>query len=261
MELLKLSKKFKNIERKFEIRLDPDKHTIIRVDGHKFHKYTKQFSSPFDTRISYALFESAKEVVKRLSNVIRFFYIQSDEISFYIPPKDYFTMILDWQDVFIPYNLRTMKLSSLISSFVTAHFNSIINNTPQYVFEHMEQLYNKFKFRNGKFTTSQIKHYAMFDCRVFSLDSVKDVEEYFTWRRIDAIRNSKNQFSYAYLSHKQTLNLSSNERVKLVAKLYNQNYCDLPEYIKVGMPVSINKRINFGFKNVIDFNQSFKELL
>jgi len=122
-----LSTKFKSVERNYERYLNPHKYTIVRLDGHKFHKYTSMyFSSPFDYRIPLALYKATMDICEYISKITAFFYIQSDEVSLFIPDVEFFTEEKGLQDVYYPYNLRVQKLTSLLASFLTAHFNYFV---------------------------------------------------------------------------------------------------------------------------------------
>jgi len=250
--LTKFVQKFKNIETQYERKLNPQFHTIIRIDGYKFHRYTKKyFTFPFDLRIPLALYYTAKYIVEKLSKVIVFFYIQSDEISLYIPPSNYFIDIKGWQDIPKVYNGRIQKIISLLPSFTTGKFNEIIVKlTNDNKLLNYQQIFNsKFRFNKLRFNWEIPDEPAYFDGRVFQLETLDDVKDYFTWRRIDAIRNSKNQFAYGFMSYKETLNMSSNERIQIVYEKFGYDYTKLPRLFKVGLPICIDK----DFKEKFDF--------
>ena len=249
-QLLELGQKFKQIESKYEQKLDSEKFTIIRLDGHKFHKWTKQLEKPFDIRIILAFANVISYLHERLGPIMRFAYAQSDEVSLILFPRSYVIEVDDLQDLFLPYNLRIQKLTSLLASFTTTKFYENFKAVTKESVKRKQQ-YIKNMFDPNKEVEFNIPDYPPnFDCRVFQLDSIEDVTDYIKWRRIDAIRNSKNMFAYYFLSHKQCLNLSSNERIQLVKEKFGADYYLLPSYFKVGLPVNFDKNnhlITFGF--------------
>jgi tRNA(His) 5'-end guanylyltransferase len=87
-----------------------------------------------------------------------------------------------------------------------------------------------------------------FDCRVFQLENIEEVNKYLQWRRVDAIRNSKNSFCRLFMSHKEMKDKSSKECVESVKDKYD--WYTLPTMIKRGVFV-LNPNTHFQF----DFNE------
>jgi len=248
--LSELGRRFKEIESKYEQKLNPEKFTVIRLDGHKFHRWTKQLEKPFDIRIILAFVNVINYLHKRLGPIMRFAYAQSDEVSLILFPRSYVIKTDDLQDLFLPYNLRMQKLVSLLASFTATEFHK---NFKAVTKESVRKIQHSIKemFDSNSQVEFNIPNYPPnFDCRIFQLDSMDDVAEYIKWRRIDAIRNSKNMFAYYFLSHKQCLNLTSNQRIQMVKEKFGADYYLLPSYFKVGLPMNFDKHnhlVTFGF--------------
>jgi len=264
-----LGARFKVYEGQYESKLDPDKYTIIRLDGYKFHKYTdRYFSKPFDIRMPISLILASLSLNKHFSNIAQFIYIQSDEVSLFIPNRSWFINEQEYQDIAYPFGLRVQKITSLFSSLLTTYFNYYLSLTTKNIklLRYQRSFLKQYKFPKGEFKWIEPTTMANFDCRVFQVESLDLVKEYFAWRRIDAIRNSKNQFAYSFYSHKQTMNLSSNERIAMVKLEFGVDYYSLPEFIKVGVVYdeTDDKRWfkEFGFNSMTfeDLKSRFPEL-
>jgi len=70
----------------------------------------------------------------------------------------------------------------------------------------------------------------MFDCRVALVTDINDVDtviEYFTWRRLDAIKNSKNVFVQQFLSVKELYGISSGKAIEIVKERFGMDYYEL----------------------------------
>ena len=66
-----------------EQRIPHDEHIILRIDGHKFSKFTKGFKRPYDKILRDSMIETTKDLVREFGAVTG--YTQSDEISLVIP--------------------------------------------------------------------------------------------------------------------------------------------------------------------------------
>jgi len=59
---MNLDKRMKQYEKDYDNRIEYNKHLLIRLDGHKFSKFTKNLDKPFDE-----LFKSYDRYYKRFS--------------------------------------------------------------------------------------------------------------------------------------------------------------------------------------------------
>lgn len=127
---------FRHYESASEQVLPKDLPIIARVDGSCFSNLTEEhFAKPFDSRFEELMNAAARGVMEYCTQA-EFAYIQSDEISFLLPPTE---------DPFL--GGRTQKLSSLLAAKASAVFTQ--------------------NFSSGT---------AAFDCRAFVLPKHKATE-------------------------------------------------------------------------------------
>lgn len=93
---------------------------VARVDGHNFSTLTEGFSKPFDSEFEEMMDEAAKAVFEYCTQS-ELAYIQSDEISLYIPPSD---------DPFLAN--RTQKIASLLASHAGSEFTTLLGEPAQF---------------------------------------------------------------------------------------------------------------------------------
>ena len=124
-------------EKKYDTKIEPNEHIIVRLDGHKFSTFTKDFYKPFDNIIGNAMKQVTIDLVLKFNASTG--YTQSDEITLFIP----FT---EREHIF---NGRIQKLNSLITSFTTTKFN-------EYIQKHK-------------------KVSALFDCRIYGVYTKYDL--------------------------------------------------------------------------------------
>jgi len=94
---------------------------IIRVDGKNFSKVTRKLSRPYCHKMMRTMQETMLYVARDLGGCV-FAYTQSDEISFVLRNDQE----LDTEPWF---GNRTQKLSSVVASMTTYHFNNLVNNS------------------------------------------------------------------------------------------------------------------------------------
>merc|ERR1719238_1320300 len=78
-----LATRMKDYEHATESNLDRTKPYLMRLDGHCFSKFTKQFQKPYDTRIYNAMVKATADLVTYFSCTTGF--TQSDEITLVFP--------------------------------------------------------------------------------------------------------------------------------------------------------------------------------
>ncbi len=93
-----------------ELMLTGADHLIIRLDGNSFSKFTKSMNKPFDSSFEKAMNDAAKAVLDYCDGAI-LAYVQSDEISIWISPKQPFL------------NNRCQKIASLCAATATLAFS------------------------------------------------------------------------------------------------------------------------------------------
>jgi len=222
---MKLGDRMKNYEKQTRIYIPKEQYIIIRVDGHKFSKFTKGFEVPFDDVFSNAMIETTKFLMKRFNAVTG--YKQSDEITLVIPPS------FDKRGNNQIFGGRVDKIASLAAAFAT-------------------QKFNKELFRSGKYPDKVFK--ASFDGRVFGVDSEEEAFNTVLWRIRDAEKNSRSIFASTFCSHKDLLNKTGEEKIKFCLKNTGKNWNDLEDGYKYGFLVK--KEL---FKKEVIFERNGKE--
>lgn len=193
--------KFKQLEREFEMRLDKNKFFGIRLDGRAFHTFTKGFNRPYDMELMNIMDEAVKRVITDVLPEALFGYTQSDEITVYVAPNEHGHV----------FNGKVQKIVSVAASTVSA-------------------------------VLAQNYGYGMipaFDGRVFQLDSLDEIHENLTWRRLDARKNAITMAAHALYGHKKLEGVSTRERIEM---LQGTEFERLPEGFMNGRivrPVSV----------------------
>lgn len=190
-------------EKKYDTKIEPNEHIIVRLDGHKFSTFTKDFYKPFDNIIGNAMKQVTIDLVLKFNASTG--YTQSDEITLFIP----FT---ERKHI---YNGRIQKLNSLITSFTTTKFN-------EYIQKHK-------------------KVSALFDCRIYGVYTKYDVFSEFLDRMRNAEKNSRSVFAQTYCPHKSLQNLNGKEQVDLCRNKFGKNWDEIEERYKYGVLVKKEK--------------------
>jgi tRNA(His) 5'-end guanylyltransferase len=209
---MKLEDRQKQHENKYRIYIPKEEYIVIRIDGHKFSKYTKAFKKPFDSILSKCMIETTKELMRRTNAVTG--YTQSDEITLILKPsfKD---------DVNNQIHAgRIDKIVSLVASYATQVFNKTMFELLDYTKEQPNM--------KSRFLT------ATFDARAFGVDSIEAFNS-ILWRMRDAEKNSKSMFAMAYCSHKSLLNKNAQEQIDFCLKTTGKNWNDIDECYKYGI--------------------------
>ena len=232
---------FKNLEYKCltyrsltDYKILPNSNVIVMVDGRAFSKLIKKrFSRPFDDDFVNMMNETAKYVCQNVEGC-KIAYVQSDEISFLITDYD-----KPETDAFFGY--RLCKLQSIIASLATAEFNR------QFICYNM--------FHNKSVVTKNIEDeikklkLAEFDCKAWPVPTSNDAFAWFLYRQIDCIRNSKQQTAQTWLSHKELLNLDTDQQIAKLRETKGIDWEDFDNGVKYGrfvvqQVVHMSKTIN-----------------
>jgi len=222
---LKIGDNIKRLEFESEAVILPDNAMCVRIDGHKFSKFTKSLNKPFDNVFSVAMIETTKDLLKEYQCSIG--YTQSDEITLVIPAVKSRTDDRSYTHIL---GGRTQKLVSLIASFCTIRFNFHLRE--QAKFQGAE---DRFK---GKLDI------AYFDARVFYLPD-EYIEEAVLFRKIDCMRNSKQAFASTYCSHKELMNKKSIEQVEYCKEKTGNDFDLVPDKYKYGVYIKKEQYIKF----------------
>ncbi|MFO7567564.1 MAG: tRNA(His) guanylyltransferase Thg1 family protein [Enhygromyxa sp.] len=175
-----------------------------RIDGKRFSRFTVGLERPYDERLSRLMIEVTKELVEH--SHARIGYTQSDEISLLLHADSFGSQVfLDG---------RVQKLTSILASMATAHFNALL---PRRIPE-----------KAGKL--------ALFDCRVWTLPSREEAANVFLWREQDATKNSISMAARAHYSHRE---LDHKNAAEMQEMLFQKgvNWNDYPAFFKRGTVV------------------------
>lgn len=153
---------------------------IIRVDGHCFSTFTRQFEKPYDMRIIDAMNAATVKLVEDFHALIG--YTQSDEITIVLPCNT---------EIF---GRKCQKLASLAASTATVAFYNCLSHTGYC----------------GKL--------PVFDARTFGLPNLDEVANCLIWRERDAIKNSISNVARKFYSDKELLNKNSDDKIKMMAE-------------------------------------------
>ena len=208
-------------EKRFEQLIKYDEYIIIRIDGHKFSKFTKKFKKPFDSLLSTVMEKTMKDVFERFGAITG--YQQSDEITLVIKP----IFSIDKEEIRNDqiFSGRTQKIASLVSSFTTMRFNYWFRDE-----------FLKLAI-DDEYKVNVEKHLdcAWFDARVFGVPTKELACDVIFWRYIDAVRNSKSMFAQAYCSHKSLLNKTSSEQVDFCRDSTGHDWYAVEDRFKYGI--------------------------
>lgn len=159
--------------------LIPNLPICVRVDGRAFHTFTRGMNRPYDERMSKAMIETMKYLVKKTDACIG--YVQSDEISL---------VLSDTKDPL--FGGRVQKLTSIIAAMATAKFN--------------DEIHKSFPD----------KPLAEFDCRVWNVPNRTEAANTILWREFDATKNSISMAARSVYSDNQLLNKNSSEKQEML---------------------------------------------
>lgn len=181
--------------------IDPEKPFCVRLDGKAFHTYTKGLKRPYDKRLSDAMVQTMNYLMEKTE--ARLGYTQSDEISLV------FYKLNPSQQQYL--GGRVQKMTSIFAAMATAKFNQLVSLT----------------------IPEKVDTLALFDARVWSVDSLNDAAEVIVWRQEDAIKNAISMAAHSEFSNKELHKKNSKEKIEMLASkgLMWDNY---PEFFKSG---------------------------
>lgn len=155
-------------------------YPIIRVDGHCFSTFTRQFNKPYDMRIIDAMLAATIKLVDDFHALLG--YTQSDEITIVLPPDT---------EIF---GRKCQKLATLAASTAAvAFYNSLVR-------------------------TGYCGKLPAFDARTFGVPNADEAANCIVWRERDAIKNSISNVARKFYSDKELLSKNSDDKIKLMAE-------------------------------------------
>lgn len=165
-------------------------YLIVRVDGRAFHTLVKELGvkRPLSLEFAENMWDVAGACFTALQGCL-LAYVQSDEISLV-----YSTVDGSW-----PFNGRTQKILTVLASTASSTFSQ-----------------NLLAVLNDDRKTSSAMRRIAFDARLMLLDSLKEVEGYLLWRRLDAMRNAVNAYALHRFTESELDGKSTGERWQML---------------------------------------------
>lgn len=197
-----LGDRMKLYETRENIPLLPLVPIVARVDGIGFSKFTKKMHRPYDERLHEAMLWTTHYLVQEFGANCG--YTQSDEISL--------GWDLDFKSEIYGGN-RAQKLVSHLAAKATHCF---------------WKEYQKFFVKDDSHGP-----YNGFDARIWTLPNLTEASNAFLWREQDATRNSIQQATRAYYSHKECYHKNTAEMHEMLWEK-GVNWNDYPNWFKRG---------------------------
>jgi len=184
--------------------LPSNQWTIIRIDGHCFHTFTKPFARPQDSHLNQAMVETTKDLCKEFNAVTG--YTQSDEITLLIVPiPEKSDEKGDGQSLM--FGGRKQKLESLTAGFASARFNF-----------HLSTWANEVE--DGKKKNAMMSGRAYFDSRVLTVPTPENAADVFWWRyQYDCFKNGISSISHQTFTDAELFKKSTSEQIKMLGGL------------------------------------------
>jgi tRNA(His) 5'-end guanylyltransferase len=175
-----------------------------RIDGRCFSAFTEGLHRPFDIRITRAMIDTTKYLVKQTN--ARLGYTQSDEISL-VWQQDHYN-----SEIF--FNGKIHKMCSLLASLASVKFYSLCMRDPE-----LSERANR--------------SLPVFDCRIFQLPNRTEAANAFVWREKDATKNAVSMAARTLYSHKELLGKGSSQMQEMIFQK-GINFNDYPAFFKRG---------------------------
>lgn len=154
-------------------------YPVIRVDGHCFSTFTRQFEKPYDMRIINAMKDATIKLVDVFHALLG--YTQSDEITIVLP-----------QDAEL-FGRKCQKIATLAASTAAvAFYDSLLKS-------------------------GYSGNLPAFDARTFGVPNIDEAANCIIWRERDAIKNSISNVARKFYSDKELLNKNSDDKIKMMA--------------------------------------------
>jgi tRNA(His) 5'-end guanylyltransferase len=242
---------------KTDYRLPKKSYVLGMLDGRSFStKWKNKLDKPFDEGFICDMNETAKYLCENIAGC-KLAFVQSDEISLFL--SDY-----EREETQPWFDYRLTKMLSLSSAMASGKFNQL-RMTRKMFFDLIGVDRNDpLTFIVSKIleiiTPNLSYNLSEFDSKFWTVPKQNDAMAWFIYRQNDCIRNSVLQVAYSYFSHKELMNLKTEEiKEKLLIEKNINWHTDYDDGKKQGRV--IYKQI--GDKNrslwKISFAPSFKD--
>ena len=204
---------------------------VVRIDGRSFHRFVEahQYTKPNDIRGLQLMNECAQQVLKSVPDCICA-YGQSDEYSFILPPDS---------------SLFSRRSSKLLSVIVSCFSSSFVFLWSQY-------------FSDIPLQRDLI---PVFDGRVVSYPTTKNIRDYLSWRQADCHIN--NLYNVCFWNLVQSAGMTgkaaeellkgtvSSDKNELLFSRFGLNYNEMEAVYRKGTFIYISKNEE-GKRHVIE---------
>jgi len=240
--------KMKAFEKETTLKLDPTRPYMVRLDGHRFSKYTSSLHKPYDVRLHHAMLATTVDLFERFLPAAA--YTESDEISLVFAPVDYYRTEEDQAKApsTLPYGGKVQKISSLLAGYCSSRFNHHFGEVlRQHIDEANPCLNELLLARNAERFSKKSKGHsssseeltklvgeAYFDARAFQLPCLEDCLENLIWRSRDASRNSKSLLGRVFFSTKALHAQAASDVIKMVEDKHQVVWSELPMFYRSG---------------------------
>lgn len=208
----------KEWEKKTPDELSPAHWTVIRIDGHCFHTFTKPFDKPCDLVLQEAMVATTKDLCQEFQALTG--YTQSDEITLLLPPTAVDPKTGQHKPLI--FRGRRQKLESLTAGFASARFNF-------HLLQQQQQPTTPAKvasMRSGR---------AYFDSRVISVPTIDNAALIFRWRyEVDCFKNGIGSLAHTKFSSKQLHGKSTRSQMCMLDGLGIDIFRDFPASLFYG---------------------------
>lgn len=222
-----IGNEMRTLEQTVDSQLPHVGYAIIRVDGRNFHTLTRNMNRPMDEWFMEAMNNAAKRAMDSVNAIAA--YVQSDEISLIIDPHNK-------NNCSLPFNGRVEKLVSLSASSAAVGFYEYYSErgTQAYscliedrTIRSFDEFYDDYDDGEGEIDyriKTVLDSCPQFDSRVISLETLEEVEDYLTWRRMDCMRNAVSSYALSEFSPSQLYGKSTSERWEMLSSVYGENF-------------------------------------
>ncbi len=258
--------RMKAYEKEYEMEISTNEFITVRIDGHKFSKYTKGFKRPFDDILSKAMEATTKDLVEEFQAVVG--YTQSDEITLIIPSpkskKEHYNK-KDKQDSNHIYNGRVQKIASLCAGFATMVFNRHLVEKITFAQEYLAEVCLEV---NPKDAIERLEYLeilenkkgkAWFDARAWAVPNEIEAFNAVLWRVHDCVKNAKSMFAQSYCSHKSLHGKSGDDQVYFCEYTTGNKWSDVEDRYKYGILVKKEKYIKAQGWDDFEVNPRFQQ--
>lgn len=181
--------------------LNISRPVVVRLDGRSFSRFTRGFERPFDSRMTFAMIDTAATLVEKTHAVVG--YTQSDEITLIFVTEPGSDML---------FSGKLQKLTSVLAGLATAAFMREVNNHfPRDVFERLPH----------------------FDARAFNVPDLSEAANCLLWRIRDAEKNSVTMACAEHFSHRQMHQKNGQDKRDMMTSA-GVDFEDLPSFFRVG---------------------------